>query len=85
MTKSKIFLGGSAFILAIAGAFASKASNKTAVVNGYYATQDRPVCNILTISCTGTGAPCTKVTAHNGSAQVFLTIGTCSTPLSRNL
>jgi hypothetical protein len=38
MTKSKIFLSGTAFVLAIAGAFASKASNKFSAIVGFTGT-----------------------------------------------
>lgn len=84
MTKSKIFLGGSAFLLAIAGAFASKASNKTAVLNGYYASANHATCDILTISCTGGQNLCTHATALGGNAQVYRTLITCQTAATRN-
>lgn len=68
MKKSVIFLGASACILAIAGAFTTKGSTKVVLFTGW--TNGSNGCNKYTTECTDNGFN-TCFTSQNGIKTVF--------------
>jgi len=79
MKKVKIFLGATALVLAVSGAFAFKTSAKFGLGNLYYLNDE--VCTLDTncaYDAAGTGTPCnTSVTFYQTR-----TGSTCSNPVT---
>ncbi|WP_373285492.1 DUF6520 family protein [Puia dinghuensis] len=79
MKKSNIILGGTAFVLAIAGAFASKASNKYNL-NACWSKHTTCTTNLGNVACS-TGA--TGVTCKSSTHTCYST-NTCTNKLHTN-
>jgi hypothetical protein len=88
MKKSQLFLGATAFVLAIAGAFASKASNKFSPVTAFITNGTPGSGNFCTVSvaeagCLTQGAITCK-TSNNGRVLFQKRIGLpCRTALKK--